>query len=231
LTYLLNQCTITYDRMVGHFFKSELWRGIFLPREKNKEVEILRAGSMVFCEKGFSNASIQDIADCAEIGKGTIYEYFKSKEDLFISVMEYNHIEYTRKLEEFLGGEYTFKEKLNIFFSYHQDIIEKNIKHIEWMIKNEFGSLSEAAKENIKELMFRSRKKVVKILIEIFNMGEGEGTVHISNKEFIGDIFFEMVIRTCIRFVHNKASKQDKENEKNDLFQFFLQGIQGGYKV
>jgi AcrR family transcriptional regulator len=199
-----------------------------MAREKNKEVEIIKAGSMVFCKKGFSNASIQEIADCADIGKGTIYEYFKSKEELFILVMEYNHNEYVKRLEEYLLGIHTFEKKLEAFFLYNQEVIEKNLEHIELMIKNEFSALSSRAKDKIQSLMQILRRKVVAIIVEILKLGEKEGKVRSLNQEFIGDIFFEMVMRTCTRFVQKAVSEQEKEREKKDLFEFFLKGIQGG---
>ncbi len=44
---------------------------------------ILQAAADVFATKGYYGAKIEDIAQQAEIGKGTVYEYFKSKKELF----------------------------------------------------------------------------------------------------------------------------------------------------
>jgi len=48
-----------------------------------REREILQAAAAVFAEHGFRGTRVADIARRAGIGKGTIYEYFHSKEDLF----------------------------------------------------------------------------------------------------------------------------------------------------
>jgi len=56
---------------------------------EEKRVLIIQAAARVFAQKGYSGTSIADIASRAEIGKGTIYEYFKSKEDLFFAVFEW----------------------------------------------------------------------------------------------------------------------------------------------
>jgi TetR/AcrR family fatty acid metabolism transcriptional regulator len=53
------------------------------PRQAKKKNKILRAALETFLEEGFHNAKMKDIALRAQIGKGTIYEYFHSKEDLF----------------------------------------------------------------------------------------------------------------------------------------------------
>ncbi|MDY6822630.1 MAG: TetR/AcrR family transcriptional regulator [Thermodesulfobacteriota bacterium] len=50
---------------------------------------IVQAAATVFAEKGFSSTLMADIARSADIGKGTIYEYFRSKDDLFLAVFDY----------------------------------------------------------------------------------------------------------------------------------------------
>ncbi len=56
-------------------------------REKKARQEaILKAAQKVFFSKGLDQTTIDDIAEQAELSKGTIYLYFKSKEELYISV-------------------------------------------------------------------------------------------------------------------------------------------------
>ena len=54
-----------------------------------RKKQIISAAALIFAENGFSNTVMADIAIAAGIGKGTIYEYFKSKEDLFFAVFEW----------------------------------------------------------------------------------------------------------------------------------------------
>jgi AcrR family transcriptional regulator len=55
-------------------------------REQRRE-EILNAAQRVFFEKGLQTATMDDIAESAELSKGTLYLYYKSKEDLYLAVM------------------------------------------------------------------------------------------------------------------------------------------------
>jgi len=55
----------------------------------NKKQRIIQAASSVFCRKGFAAARMVEVAVEAGIGKGTIYEYFTSKEDLFFAVFQW----------------------------------------------------------------------------------------------------------------------------------------------
>ena len=56
---------------------------------QDKKNRIIEAGARVFAQKGYTGASVADIAVNAAIGKGTVYEYFDSKEDLFFAVFEW----------------------------------------------------------------------------------------------------------------------------------------------
>jgi len=49
--------------------------------------KILEAAKIEFAKKGFHGTLVSDIADRAGVGKGTIYRYFPSKEDLFGSII------------------------------------------------------------------------------------------------------------------------------------------------
>ena len=56
-------------------------------REKAKRIEtIMDAALEIFAEKGLKNTTMDDVAERAELSKGTIYLYFKSKEHLFFAI-------------------------------------------------------------------------------------------------------------------------------------------------
>jgi TetR/AcrR family transcriptional regulator, repressor for uid operon len=54
-----------------------------------REQEILEAAAAVFAERGFRTTRVADVAERAGIGKGTLYEYFRSKEDLFLRLFDW----------------------------------------------------------------------------------------------------------------------------------------------
>ena len=63
-----------------------------MPRIVDKEakkMEILHAAMQVFAKNGVVKTKIIDIATTAGVGKGTIYEYFRSKEEIFASAYIY----------------------------------------------------------------------------------------------------------------------------------------------
>ena len=57
-------------------------------KDEDKHQKILRAAVKVFSEKGFFNSRVSEIAKEANVADGTIYLYFKNKDDLLISLFE-----------------------------------------------------------------------------------------------------------------------------------------------
>lgn len=60
-----------------------------LSRKEEKRALIIEAAAKVFARRGFASTLMAEIAIEAGIGKGTLYEYFDSKEDLFFTVFEW----------------------------------------------------------------------------------------------------------------------------------------------
>ncbi len=57
-------------------------------REGDKRERILRAATRVFARKGFYATKVSEVAKAAGVADGTIYLYFKSKDDLLVSLFE-----------------------------------------------------------------------------------------------------------------------------------------------
>lgn len=57
-------------------------------RRKRNHEALIKAGQDVMAEKGIDAATMQEIADRADIGAGTVYSYFRSKDELAIAVLE-----------------------------------------------------------------------------------------------------------------------------------------------
>lgn len=54
-----------------------------------RKSELLTAARAVFGKKGFHDASIEEIAEMAEVAKGTVYLYYKSKKDLYLEALRF----------------------------------------------------------------------------------------------------------------------------------------------
>jgi len=80
--------------------------------KKEKRDRILDAALKVFASRGFSQATMQEIAVEADIGKGTLYEYFRSKEDIIQCTWTAFMKQMSVQLENILARSMSGREKL-----------------------------------------------------------------------------------------------------------------------
>ncbi len=90
-----------------------------------KKKTVLTAARRVFAKKGLARAKIEDVAAEAGIGKGTVYEYFRSKDDIFFALFEEMKIELHRRIFE-LDRTLPPREKL------HQLVISALLAFEQW---------------------------------------------------------------------------------------------------
>jgi AcrR family transcriptional regulator len=72
---------------------------------KRRDQEVLDAAAKVFYERGYADASVQDVADELGILKGSLYHYIETKEDLLFRLLEELHDEVQAILEEVAAAE------------------------------------------------------------------------------------------------------------------------------
>ena len=70
-----------------------------MPRTNKKDL-IIRAAKILFGRFGWNKTTVDEIARKARIGKGTIYHYFDSKEDIFAEVVEEENRFFREKIEK-----------------------------------------------------------------------------------------------------------------------------------
>jgi TetR/AcrR family fatty acid metabolism transcriptional regulator len=90
-----------------------------------KRDRILHAAVKIFSRKGFFNSKVSEIARAAEVADGTIYLYFRNKDDLLISLFEEKMGEVVADVlrRTAVGG--NALEKLRIFIENHMDLLER----------------------------------------------------------------------------------------------------------
>lgn len=119
-----------------------------LKRNKPKYKQIIDAAVIAIAENGYHQAQVSKIAKQAGVADGTIYLYFKNKEDILISV---------------------FQEKMGVFVDNLQDIIKNgssSSEKLEQMIENHFRVLSnDRHLATVTQLELRQSNKEVRLKI------------------------------------------------------------------
>lgn len=72
----------------------------------------MRAAEKLFTSRGYHEISLDDVVQAAKVGKGTIYRYFKNKEDLFIQTAQSGFDELCEIIRREVPGDASFSEQL-----------------------------------------------------------------------------------------------------------------------
>lgn len=143
--------------------------------EKNqKRIDILTSARALFKENGFHNTKMEDIALKAGVGKGTLYEYFKNKQDMFDETC----VEYVKsmhdKLEEITSLGVTFKSKLMLLFKGDRCFFEDDFENspLDYIM-----SYKSVISEKVLKSMFKYASDINKLIISMIDQGKAEGVV------------------------------------------------------
>jgi len=199
-----------------------------MARLKDKEEAILNAAFEVFNENGFTNASMKDIATEAGLGKGTLYEYFQNKEDLFIQVVKAKTSHFFNELNTRISDKYTLREILNELIKFTQDMMEETEFFFKFMMFGEFFEMSSEVKQKLFEMILINREESVKVLRELFEKGSAAGILREFDWEFAANLIPEMIGAYCtfkVQIIGSCWLQQQKDLDREKMIDFILNGI------
>jgi AcrR family transcriptional regulator len=132
--------------------------------------EIERAARKVFAEKGFAASTLEEIAEAAELAKGTIYLYFENKESLFFSLIEEALEGQARILhevhEEFPSARERLTEVIRRYVSY---LLER--RDVFKILLGQSGGLTGSLRNGFRQKYFQAHSQNLAPLVQIIEEG------------------------------------------------------------
>ncbi len=117
--------------------------------QEGRRLDILNAAERLFSENGFFKTSMVEIAEAAEFAIGTVYHFFKSKEDIYISLIEEKMEDFARLIDARLAETASSQDKLGAVIRTKLEYFEQNRNFFriyvsewsgfEWTVKSAFG--------------------------------------------------------------------------------------------
>ena len=95
-------------------------------KNKPKYKQIIDAAVVVIAEYGYHQAQVSKIAKQAGVADGTIYLYFKNKEDILISLFEEKMGEFVKKIEAGMSGVESASDQLAALIQKHFEIMSED---------------------------------------------------------------------------------------------------------
>jgi len=197
-------------------------------RERRRQ-QIIVAAKRVFSEKGFSKTTMEDIAKEAELSPGTLYLYFKNKDELYASlslrILQYLNIrlEDVKKEKKLASGKKIAAIKEALYDVYQFDpMILINMFHLQ--SSETLKNLSSPLLENIMELSRNS----LNILAQIFKEGAGKNGFIDANPTAIADIVWSLFTGVVLWEESKRMINDEKDFLRQTLdiaFEILARGV------
>ncbi len=166
-----------------------------MPRLVNKQQKreiILQAALRVFAQKGFAATKMNDIAQQAGIGKGTLYEYFTSKEDLFFETFFHLFEQYDQIFQEKLQLTPNPIEKIKLIIQiYFVEFTQQNFDFMQIMMDYWMASARQHHHQNFNLLSLY--KNYIQLIAQILQEGIEQNIFRPHNTQHYASILLGLL--------------------------------------
>lgn len=173
----------------------------------NKKEDIIKVTAKLFSQKSFHDVKMDEIAEELGIAKGTIYLYFKSKEKLYLEILEESYEAIEALLENEIAidepSPVKLKKVLGIIFGFYR----KNLDVLKILSRDE----THLIKEHF-EFTEHWRLRRLKLYEKILEKGIREGSFNVQNPRLTALIIFGLV-RSVMFFYSTKKDTADLAEE------------------
>ncbi|MEK4124103.1 TetR/AcrR family transcriptional regulator [Lysinibacillus capsici] len=151
---------------------------IKVKRDKPKYKQIIDAAVIVIAENGYHQAQVSKIAKQAGVADGTIYLYFKNKEDILISVFNEKMAVFVESLQDIIEKGSTSKDKLSRMIENHFNVLATD-RYLATVTQLELRQSNKDLRLKINSVLREYLQLLDQILIEGMLTGEFNQTMDV----------------------------------------------------
>jgi len=183
---------------------------------------IREAAIRVFSEKGFHEARADEIAQTAGVAVGTIYNYFKNKEDILYDIFATEFVQRRRFYEELRASGLPVVEQIRQILEEHFSRLNKRRELLQVLLRERF----EPGRE-LKTKLAQLYREMVSYIEDLIRQGVEEGWLRRCNPKIIAHAIFgtvESVIGCGMIYPEGEVGEIFREAPK-ELAEFIWKGI------
>ncbi|WP_243354459.1 TetR/AcrR family transcriptional regulator [Bacillus litorisediminis] len=175
-----------------------------MKKNKPKFKQIIDAAVVVIAENGYHQAQVSKIAKQAGVADGTIYLYFKNKEDILISLFQEKMGSFIERLDELISDEASAAGKLKVLIENHFLMLSED-PHLAIVTQLELRQSNKELRKKINEVLKGYLQLVDRILSQGVETGEFKKDLDIR-------LARQMIFGTLDETVTNWVMKDQKYN-------------------
>lgn len=193
-------------------------------RKEKKRERMLEVAAELFSKKNYHEVMMDDVARLTDVAKGTVYNYFASKEELYFTIMSTKLGHLNSSLKNKIASEisvidslHTYTIQLYMFMMKYQNFFLMYQK--EYLnAQNEFCDELRTMNEELKS-----------ILSDVIYKGKRESHFRDIEENFAVQIVLGSIFGAVQRGIENKYAGDKLVEEREKLFDFVLHGLYSGF--
>jgi len=214
LTRILNEYSFIFLQVTTKF-------NCELNDKQDKRRRILNAAVKVFAEKGFYNSKVAEIARRAGVADGTIYLYFKNKDEILIHIFEEEMEKITAHMRDVLAAESDAIAQLRCFVNTHLSFVRKNPK-----LAQVFQLELRQSNKFIKEYTGSKLREYLNLAGQIIESGQAQGVIRADlTASLVKRALFGALDEIATHWVLLKNGRYDLEQSAAEIAEIFIRGM------
>jgi TetR/AcrR family fatty acid metabolism transcriptional regulator len=185
-------------------------------RRKSRKDEIIKVASNLFSQKSYHDVTMDQIAGEVGVAKGTIYLYFKSKENLYLGILEHTFETIESILEKEIAKEDPAPQKLKKILRLIFQFYFQNMDVLRILTRDETRLIREHF-----EFTEHWRHRRIKLYRKVLEKGIKEGSFRSANTELMALIIFGLVGSVMFFYPTDKTAGEIAE----EVFSMISEGI------
>lgn len=190
-----------------------------------RRTEILDAAERVFATKGYACASMEEVARETDLAVGTLYNFFKNKESLYVEILQQKSGLIGSKIDAVLAREEPAYEKIQSLFRARVEIFWEHPRFFRLFFHHTNNTLCDPRQGMTDDIRARY-EAMLEVVTGIFRQGIAEGSFIAIDPELL-TLNFEGIIRSYLANLSRRDEQPGRNpEEENVLLNLFLTGAQ-----
>jgi len=195
-----------------------------IKRKEKKRERMLEVAAELFSKKNYHEVMMDDVARLTDVAKGTVYNYFSSKEELYFTIMSSKLENLNTSLKNKIASEISIIDSLHTYIV-HLYMFMMKYQNFFLMYQKEYMN---AQNEFCDELRGMS-DELKSILSDVIYKGKRENQFRDVDESFTVKLVLGSIFGAVQRGVENKYSGERLIEEREKLFDFVLHGLYSGF--
>jgi len=199
-------------------------REIKTKKKEKKREKMLEVAAELFSKKNYHEVMMDDVARLTDVAKGTVYNYFTSKEELYFTIMSSKLENLNTSLKNKIVSEISTIDSLHTYVI-HLYMFMMKYQNFFLMYQKEYMN---AQNEFCDELRLME-DELKSILSDVIYKGKRENQFRDIDESFAVKLVLGSIFGAVQRGIENKYTGEKLIEEREKLFDFVLHGLYSGF--